>query len=131
MDVTSPLRNVDDLLAAFKIIEEEKGAVNLYSVSPAAKNPYFNMVEKKANGFYNLVKDDVLSLSRQVAPKVYDQNASFYYYRREFFDLGYKSSDTDRSTIYLVPHICFDLDNPIDFEFMSYLMENNKLDFEL
>lgn len=131
LDVTSPLRNVDDLLAAFKIIEEEKGAVNLYSVSPATKNPYFNMVEKKANGFYNLVKDDVLSLSRQAAPVVYEQNASFYYYRREFFDLGYKSSDTDRSTIYLVPHICFDLDNPIDFEFMSYLMENNKLDFEL
>ena len=77
------------------------------------------------------MKDDVLSLSRQAAPVVYEQNASFYYYRREFFDLGYKSSDTDRSTIYLVPHICFDLDNLIDFEFMSYLMENNKLDFEL
>ena len=131
MDVTSPLRNVDDLLAAFKIIEEEKGAINLYSVSPAGKNPYFNMVEKKSNGFYNLVKDDVLSLSRQTAPVVYEQNASFYYYRREFFDMGYKSSDTDRSTIYLVPHTCFDLDNPIDFEFMSYLMENNKLDFTL
>ncbi len=131
MDVTSPLRNVEDLLAAFKIIEEEKGAINLYSVSPAGKNPYFNMVEKKSNGFYNLVKDDVLSLSRQAAPVVYEQNASFYYYRREFFDLGYKSSDTDRSTIYLVPHTCFDLDNPIDFEFMSYLMENNKLDFTL
>ena len=131
MDVTSPLRTVDDLLAAFKIIEEEKAAINLYSVSPAGRNPYFNMVEKKANGFYNLVKDDVLSLSRQVAPVVYEQNGSFYYYRREFFDLGYKGCDTDRSTIYLVPHTCFDLDNPFDFEFMSFLMENNKLGFEL
>lgn len=131
MDVTSPLRTVDDLLAAFKIIEEEKAAINLYSVSPAGRNPYFNMVEKKANGFYNLVKDDVLYLSRQVAPVVYEQNGSFYYYRREFFDLGYKGCDTDRSTIYLVPHTCFDLDNPFDFEFMSFLMENNKLEFEL
>jgi len=131
MDVTSPLRTVDDLLAAFKIIEEEKAAINLYSVSPAGRNPYFNMVEKKANGFYNLVKDDVLYLSRQVAPVVYEQNGSFYYYRREFFDLGYKGCDTDRSTIYLVPHTCFDLDNPIDFQFMSFLMENNKLGFEL
>jgi CMP-N-acetylneuraminic acid synthetase len=131
MDVTSPLRTVDDLLAAFKIIEEEKAAINLYSVSPAGRNPYFNMVEKKANGFYNLVKDDVLYLSRQVAPVVYEQNGSFYYYRREFFDLGYKGCDTDRSTIYLVPHTCFDLDNPIDFQFMSFLMENNKLEFEL
>ena len=131
MDVTSPLRNIDDLKAALDIIEKEKGAINLYSVSPASRNPYFNMVEKKANGFYNLVKDDVLSLSRQTAPVVYEQNASFYFYRREFFDLGYKSSDTDRSTIYIVPHICFDLDHPLDFEIMSYLLTNNKLDFEL
>jgi hypothetical protein len=26
-------------------------------------------------------------------------------------------------------HICFDLDHPIDFDFMEYLLENNKLDF--
>lgn len=131
MDVTSPLRNVDDLLSAFRIIEEEKDAINLSSVSIAGKNPYFNMVEKKENGFYDLVKNDVLSLSRQAAPAVYEQNASFYFYRRMFFDMGYKSADTERSTVYIVPHVCFDLDNPIDFEFMSYLMENNKLDFEL
>ena len=131
MDVTSPLRNVDDLLAALDYFQNEKEAVNLYSVSPASRNPYFNMVEQKPNGFYNLVKDDVLSLSRQSAPVVYEQNASFYIYRRVFFDLGYKSSDTDRSTIYLVPHICFDLDNPLDFEIMSFLLENNKLDFKL
>ncbi|MCM1719092.1 cytidylyltransferase domain-containing protein [Bacteroides ovatus] len=131
MDVTSPLRNVDDLKAALEIFEKETGAINLYSVSPASRNPYFNMVEKKANGFYNLVKDDVLSLSRQTAPVVYEQNASFYFYRREFFDLGYKSTDTDRSTIYLVPHICFDLDNPLDFEIMSFLLEKDKLDFNL
>ena len=131
MDVTSPLRNVDDLLAALDYFQNVEGAVNLYSVSPASRNPYFNMVEQKPNGFYNLVKDDVLSLSRQTAPVVYEQNASFYIYRREFFDLGYKSSDTDRSTIYLVPHICFDLDNPLDFEIMSFLLENNKLDFKL
>lgn len=49
MDVTSPLRTVDDLLAAFKIIEEEKAAINLYSVSPAGRNPYFNMVECKSS----------------------------------------------------------------------------------
>lgn len=131
MDVTSPLRNADDLLNAFRIIEEQKDAINLSSVSIAGKNPYFNMVEKKENGFYDLVKSDVLSLSRQAAPTVYEQNASFYFYRRMFFDMGYKSADTERSTIYLVPHVCFDLDNPIDFEFMSFLMANNKLDFEL
>jgi hypothetical protein len=30
-----------------------------------------------------------------------------------------------------MPHLCFDLDHPVDFEFMSFLFENNKLDFTL
>ena len=30
-----------------------------------------------------------------------------------------------------MPHSCFDLDRPIDFEIMSFLVENNKLDFEI
>lgn len=48
-----------------------------------------------------------------------------------FFDLGYKGAITDRSLIYLMNHTCFDLDHPIDFEMISFLLENNKLDFTL
>jgi CMP-N-acetylneuraminic acid synthetase len=90
------------------------------------------MVEQKKNGFFAQVKQpEGLVLSRQSAPKVYDLNASFYFYKRAFFDFGYQGAITDKSLIYVVPHICFDLDHPIDFEILSYLMENNKLDFGL
>lgn len=132
LDVTSPLRNIDDIESAFAILESDSNAVNLFSVSDAGRSPYFNMVEKKENGYFAQVKKiqgDVFT--RQSAPKVYDMNASFYIYRRIFFDLGYKGAITDRSLIYKVPHICFDLDHPIDFEIISFLMENNKLDFSL
>lgn len=131
MDVTSPLRNLDDLTAAFNILQNNPQAVNLFSVSPAGRNPYFNMVERKENGYYDRVKSLGNVLARQAAPKVYDLNASFYFYRREFFDAGYKGAITDRSLIYEVPHICFDLDHPVDFEIISYLMEHHKLDFAL
>ena len=132
MDVTSPLRNLKDLTDAFEIIKKEDKAINLFSVSSANKNPYFNMVEKKENGFFAQVKQqDGLFLTRQSTPKVYDMNASFYFYKRAFFDMGYKGAITDKSTIYEVPHSCFDLDHPIDFDIISYLMENNKLDFVL
>lgn len=99
-------------------------------MSEPGRNPYFNQVEQKANGYYAQVKaleGDVLS--RQTAPKVYDLNASFYFYKRCFFSLGYKGAITDRSLIYLMNHICFDLDHPIDFEMISFLLENNRLDF--
>ena len=90
------------------------------------------MVEKKNNGFYSQVKETKDNIfTRQSVPKVYDLNASFYFYKRSFFDLGYKGAITNKSKIYVIPHICFDLDNLIDFEFISFLIDNNKLDFNL
>ena len=132
LDVTSPLRSLEDISNAFNMLEADSEALNIFSVSEASRNPYFNMVEQKESGYFSLVKQlDNSFLTRQSTPKVYDLNASFYIYRRSFFAQNYKGAITDRSLAYLVPHICFDLDHPIDFEIMSYLVENNKLDFEL
>lgn len=131
MDVTSPLRTLEDMEEAFELINADPNAINLFSVSEPGRSPYFNQVEQKDNGYYNKVKDAGTVLTRQSAPKVYDLNASFYIYRRKFFDLGYKGAITDRSLIYLMKHICFDLDHPIDFEIISFLLGNNKLDFKI
>ncbi len=132
MDVTSPLRNLQDLQAAFALIEAAPGAINLFSVSPANRSPYFNMVERKENGYYAQVKQPEGALfTRQSAPKVYDLNASFYFYKRDFFRLGYTGAITDRSLIYEVPHLCFDLDHLIDFEILALLLAHDKLDFKL
>jgi N-acylneuraminate cytidylyltransferase len=133
LDVTSPLRTLEDLEDAFEILKNKTEAINLFSVNAAARNPYFNMVEKNQNGFYSLVKTnpDGSLLTRQSAPKVYELNASFYWYRRSFFDSGLKSAITDKSLIYEMDHMCFDLDHPLDFLFMEYLLKNDKLDFEL
>lgn len=132
LDVTSPLRNLDDLLSAFKLLQNDTNAINLFSVSPANRNPYFNMVEKKENGYFSLIKkiSDPL-LTRQASPEVYDLNASFYFYKRSFFIENFNTPITDATLIYNVPHICFDLDHQIDFEFISFLIQNKKLDFEL
>lgn len=132
LDVTSPLRNLEDLKKAYEIISGNEQGLTLFSVSPAARSPYFNMVEEKYDGFYSQVKKtEATLLTRQSAPLVYDLNASFYFYRRTFFDLGLKGVITDKSLIYIVPHLCFDLDHLVDFEFLSYLLANNKLDFDL
>ena len=132
LDVTSPLRMVSDIEKALVLMLNTPEAINLFSVNKAVRNPYFNMVERNANGFYSLVKinPDRSILSRQAAPEVYDLNASFYWYRRAFFELDYKSVMTDKSLIYEMNHMCFDLDHPIDFLFMEYLLRNDKLDFE-
>lgn len=129
LDITSPLRTAADLDAALQLLEDKQEALNLFSVNPANRNPYFNMVEEDGRGFYQLCKKGSF-LTRQSAPKVYDLNASFYIYRRCFFDANV-SVINDKSLVYVMPHTCFDLDHPIDFDFMEYLMSGKKLDFIL
>jgi CMP-N-acetylneuraminic acid synthetase len=130
LDVTSPLRTQNDLFEAFEKLQNDKNALNIFSVNIANKNPYFNMVEERESGYFELSKKGEF-LSRQTANPVFELNASFYFYRRSFFNLENKKVINDKSLIYLMNHICFDLDHPIDFEFMNYLLENNKIDFTI
>ena len=130
LDVSSPLRTLIDLNLAYKKIQTQDNSLNLFSVSKCKKNPYFNMVKKKQD-FYDRVLNYKTINSRQNAPKVYEMNASFYFYKRSFFSTNFKSVFSKKSLIYLMPHICFDIDDKIDYEFMKYLIENNKLDFKI
>jgi CMP-N,N'-diacetyllegionaminic acid synthase len=129
LDVTSPLRTQLDLIEAFEKLQNDKNALNIFSVNIANKNPYFNMVEKNEKGYFELSKKGDF-LTRQSANEVFELNASFYFYRRDFFNNDNKQVINESSLIYLMKHICFDLDHPIDFEFMNFLLENNKIDFE-
>ena len=88
------------------------------------------MVEQNAEGFYSLSKNSGVVLSRQKAPKVYEMNASFYYFKRSFFEKE-KLYLFDRALIYKMDHISFDLDEIVDFEFLEFLITNNKLPFSI
>ena len=129
LDVSAPLRSLEDVQQAFKMLEADKKALNIFSVSKAHRNPYFNMVEKKANGYYGVIKKGEFK-TRQESPEVFDMNASFYIYKRAFFDQGCTSAITESSLIYAMGHICFDLDEPLDLSYMNFLLENRLLDFK-
>ncbi len=131
LDVSAPMRTFWDLEQAFEMLQNKPGAYNIFSANAAARNPYFNMVEDAENGYVKLVKDAGEILSRQKAPKVYDMNASFYIFRKSFFDDQCKTSTTSKSLVFEMSHLCFDLDEPIDFLFMEYLFSNKLLDFEI
>jgi CMP-N,N'-diacetyllegionaminic acid synthase len=132
LDVTSPLRTINDLENAYSSFMIDEEALTLFSVNPSNRSPYFNMVEKNESGYYQLSKKlDTTILTRQSAPLVYDLNASFYFYRRKFFDLDLKTPITNKSLIFEIKHLCFDLDHPHDFDFLEYLFTNNKLPFQI
>ena len=52
LDVTSPLRNVQDIKKLIKLLKNKKKDF-LLSVNDSKKNPYFNMVEFKKITHYN------------------------------------------------------------------------------
>ncbi len=64
-----------------------------------------------------------------MAPKTYDMNASFYWYRRSFFDLELESPISSKSMIYEMKHLCFDLDYEEDLDYMKYLLKKGKINF--
>jgi CMP-N-acetylneuraminic acid synthetase len=130
LDITSPMRAQDDLVSALEKLTDDTEALNLFSVSKPHKNPYFNVVEVGENGYCSLVKKSD-ALSRQTAPKVYDMNASFYFYRRKFFEKGLISAITDKSLVFVMQHPCFDLDEPLDFDIMEYLLTHDKLGIQI
>ena len=131
LDVTSPLRNFSDLKSAYNMLVEDEKCITLFSVNEANRNPYFNMVEKNEEGYISVSKPTSSGfLARQSTPKVYDVNASFYFYKRIFFDTNSKTPITKYTRVYVMDHFCFDLDHKIDYEFMEYLIVNRKLDFE-
>lgn len=131
LDVTSPLRTLADVNGAIEMLNCKQDALNIFSVSHAARNPYFNMVELGENGFYNTVKLISEIKSRQEAPKIYDMNASFYIYTRAFLTGNFNSAITGRSLAYVMPHPCFDLDEPLDFQIMDLLLKEKILNIEI
>lgn len=126
LDVTSPIRTIKDIEECLQMMLDNPEALTVFSVNPCGRNPYFNMVEEKSSGFYGLVKESD-STTRQGAPKVYDINGSIYVYSRHSLDCENPRAVTSRTLVYVMKHICFDLDEPADYDYLSYLLETGRL----
>lgn len=131
LDVSGPMRTQEDLEAAYQIFCSDPHCLILFSVHRARRNPYFNMLEQGSDGYYKICKPGKTVLSRQSAPRVYDMSGSFYFFRRAYFRTNPQMTDSARSLIYEMPHPCFDIDELVDFEFLEYLLKENKLGFAL
>lgn len=128
LDVTSPVRSVSDLDNCLQLFCESRPKT-LFSVVPAHKNPYFNMVEPAAgNGKVELCKKlGGYVIRRQDAPKVYAMNASIYFYDREYLLKTENPSPlNDDSRIYVMGDTAgIDVDREIDFKFLEFLVQEN------
>lgn len=121
LDVTSPLRNVNDIVFAFDCYNTHEKATNLVTACPARRSPYFNMLEMNKSGFVQLVKPGGEFARRQDVPCCYDMNASIYIWSRELlFQMSHVIGD--HTLLYVMPEErSIDIDSELDFEFVKML----------
>jgi len=131
MDATAPLRTLADLEASLKTAVEKRSNM-LFSVVPAHKNPYFNMVELDSAGYAHLSKKLKETVTRrQDAPKVYDLNASIYVYSREFLMGDSITVFTDKSVVHIMNELSgVDIDREVDFKFVEFLLKERLWKFD-
>lgn len=124
LDVTSPLRRIDDILKALKKFIKQKNNI-LFSVTEAKKNPYFNMVEIKNKKVSLVKKLDKVITSRQQAPNVFEMNASIYFWKRNYL-LKNKSMFGKNTGIYVMPRSrSIDIDDHLDLKIVKHLLKFN------
>ena len=131
LDVTSPLRKIEDILNAYKFFIKQKANI-LFSGCKSKKNPYFNMIEIVNNKAQRAKKLKKNIYRRQDAPKTYDCNASIYIWRRKAL-INFKSFCTSKTVFYEMPESrSIDIDSKLDFKLVEFLLKekNDKQLFE-
>jgi len=124
LDVTSPVRTVEDIERCYQIFKANQPK-SVFSVVPSHRNPYFNMVEETSNDRVKLVKTAECSISRrQDAPCVYDMNASINILDRRYVaDIKSISYISDHSYVYVMDQLSgVDIDSELDFKFVEFLV---------
>ena len=125
LDATAPLRSVYDIVQSFEQFVKDDND-NLITAMPGRRSPYFNLVEVDKNGKVALSKTlDSSVVRRQDAPKSYDMNASIYIWKRDAI-LNEKALFLEKTGLYVMPEErSIDIDTPLDYEFVSFLMRKN------
>jgi N-acylneuraminate cytidylyltransferase/CMP-N,N'-diacetyllegionaminic acid synthase len=130
LDVTAPIRLVEDIESCYQAVEGT-AAENAYTVVPADKNPYFNMVELDESGFAHLSKQtDEGLVRRQATPDVFAMNASVYVYERDYLVAANSIHGPKTAVSEMPPERSVDIDRPMDLAFVTFLMEEWGVDFD-
>lgn len=121
LDITSPMRRLCDVEAAIENLLSDVNCDLVYSVVPARRSPYFNMVEQK-DGYYKKICQSSYT-ARQQAPKTYELNASIYAYSPAFLESPIDKTILDYNCgIMVMPdYLVLDIDSEEDFEMMEML----------
>lgn len=124
LDCTAPLRADSDIDAALDLFFAQSPDM-VMSCCEARKNPYFNLVEPDETGALHVSKPLPGGVvARQAAPVVYEHAASTYVVAPDYLRRA-SSIFEGRVIPYLMdPERCLDIDSPLDFKLVEFLMND-------
>jgi len=123
MDVTVPLKLPIDINGAIqKALDDTNVDVVITGYEPE-RNPYFNMMEIKPDGYAEIVKKGVKPIvRRQDAPEVYSLTPAAYVIKKSAL-YEFEHWSKAKCKIYPIPRDrAVDIDTEIDFKIVEFLM---------
>lgn len=123
----TPLKSAEDVREVVKLLVDTPDTKVAFTVTPAARNPYYNMVEIDEHGYAYISKNLKKEISRrQDTPKVFDMNDGAYAMWRDTY-LKERTVRTDKVRVYsMPPERSVDIDRPIDFKIAELLLKESQ-----
>jgi CMP-N-acetylneuraminic acid synthetase len=123
---TSPLRDESDIRNCLQRYSESSADI-VIGITPAANNPYFNMVKVAPDGLTEIViKPDGKVTRRQDAPTVYNITTCAYVTSPDFILSNNGIFDGILKSAIIPNDHAIDIDTPLDFEFAEFLFKKRQ-----
>ena len=87
------------------------------------KNPFFNQIIERKNKISIVKKSKKKIVSRQLAPKVFDLNASIYIWKKYILLKSEKLINKKTGLLKMKPERSIDIDDKLDFKIVKYIYE--------
>jgi len=122
---TSPLRSISDVDTCIHALLNSDADI-VITVSPAEKNPYYNMVVLDENGFARqVIESDTHVYRRDSYPTVYDMTTVAYVARPEFILNSVSPFSGKVKAVSIPSERALDIDTELDFKFAEFILENS------
>lgn len=118
---TSPLRTAQDILQAYKMMEENN-ANSVVSVCEAEHSPQWSNTLPKDNSFVGFFRNELIGVGRQKLPTYYRVNGAIYMVKTSCLQND-DNIYAEKSFAYIMPNQrSVDIDNLLDFKIAEIIM---------
>lgn len=130
LEPTSPFVYYEDIKNAFNKLCLHDSANAIVAVMETRPNTFFIQEEDEFLDVLSKKMDEVKTLGRQFFKKEITPSGGFYISKWNAF-IERKTFYTEKTLQYLLPdESILEIDEPIDFEWAEFLIENKKIDFK-